>query len=92
MNNEISLEDLLNLPINERRKAFSSLTEGQLQKLAESMFCPVLCGGTAYVDGKLRYIHGGMVCTNKEHNDIIRSANPTWSDDVLKPYLLDEND
>lgn len=53
------------------------MTPEQLKQLAASMYNPVkICN--AYLPSKV-------------HNDIIRQANPTWSDEKL-PYLMDESE
>lgn len=71
----------------------AKMTPEDKKKLAESMFNPVRCGGCDYDEkGRPWYVHGGIRRSPKEHNDIIRAANPTWSEEALKPYLLADED
>ena len=62
-----------------------------LNDLAFIMFNPIRCGGSGYEDGKYYLILGGKKRFAKEVNQIIRDMNPSWSDDALRPYLLDED-
>jgi hypothetical protein len=90
----ITINEFLGLPTHqERRENAHLLTEEQKKQITDAMFCPVRCGGCHYDErGRPIYIHGGKPCTPKEHNDIIRAANPTWSEEALKPYLIPNED
>jgi hypothetical protein len=64
----------------------------KLEELAANMLNPLRCGGAGYdKDGKYYLMLGGKQCNAKEANQIIRQMNPTWSEESLKPYLLNED-
>jgi hypothetical protein len=75
------------------KEDIAKMTPEERVDLASRMFCPVKCGGCDYDEkGRPWYVHGGIHRSPKEHNDIIRAANPKWSEEALKPYLLPEED
>jgi hypothetical protein len=69
-----------------------AMTPEELKDLASRIFCPIRCGGCHYDNnGKIIYIIGGKPHNSKQFNDVLRSYNPKWSDEQLKPYFLDED-
>lgn len=68
------------------------MTPEEKKDLASRMYNPIRCGGAGYDEsGKYYLIIGGKRRFAKEINQIKREMNPTWSEEALKPYLLDEN-
>jgi hypothetical protein len=69
-----------------------NMTQEEKEDLASRMYNPLRCGGAGYDEnGKYYLILGGKRCNAKEINQIKREMNPKWSEEALKPYLLDED-
>lgn len=74
------------------------MTQEEREDLASRMLNPVKWCGSSYVDenGVRWYMHGKVKKTYQEHRDIVngwrRAANPKWSEEALKPYLLPEEE
>jgi hypothetical protein len=80
MSNALTPEDL------------AKLTQEEKEELASRMYNPIRCGGAGYDEnGKYYLILGGKRRNAKEINQIKREMNPKWSEEDLKPYLLDED-
>lgn len=61
-------------------------------EIISRMYSPLRCGGSGYDEnGKYYLIIGGKRRNIKEINQIRREMNPKWSEEDLKPYLLDED-
>lgn len=74
------------------KEAIAKMTPEEKKDLASRMFNPLRCGGAGYdADGKYYLVLGGVRRNTKEINQIIREMNPKWSEEQLKPYLLDED-
>jgi hypothetical protein len=75
-------------------KEFKDMSYEEKVELVKHMLCPIRCGGVDHYDkfGRPWYIHNGKVCSPKEHNDVIRRANPTWTDEQLGVYLICDED
>jgi hypothetical protein len=75
-----------------------NMTQKEREDLASSMLTPVKwCGGSHVDESGIRwYKHNDGWKTYQEHRDIIngwrRTANPTWSEESLKPYLLPDEE
>ena len=68
------------------------MTQEEKVALANSMLNPVRCGGMSYdKEGNPMWIHGGKLCNIEEHNNIVRAANPTWTEEQISPYLYSED-
>lgn len=79
MTKPLALEDL------------AKMTKEEQEYIASRMYNPLRCGGGGYENGKYYLILGGKKCFAKEINDIKRQMNPTWTDEDLAPYFVDED-
>lgn len=75
-----------------------NMTLEEREYIASRMLNPVKWCGSSYVDeNNVRwYIHNDVKKTYQEHKDIVngwkRKANPNWSEEDLKPYLLPDKE
>lgn len=70
------------------KEMIAAMTKEERENLASHMYNPIKCGGLTYDEkGRPMYIHGGIPRTPKEHNNLIRAANPKCSDEALAPYF-----
>lgn len=70
----------------------SKMTQEEKEDLASRMYNPIRCGGAGYDEnGKYYLVIGGVRRNAKEINQIKREMNPKWTEEDLKPYLLDED-